>query len=1042
VRLRSWGQSLPSELETRLRWPGAEAGNPGRWRLSSGTKTGLLACTLLLSGFALGQAASPQAKEVVSGARDQATSIPLKTITSDTQTSDEEVSADAKRISLPSPQVSMAIESVSSDQSTAATQLAAAELPDAPRSSSANPENGLDANTFWPAPIQTIPPTRANYAVYAGNNVPVTVKGTPRRFLLDQKAIWTSPAHVRWHDAKWLIPLATATGLLIASDQHTMTDLIHTSPSGRHEASEVANAGVGVLAGIPALMFIGSNFTDAPHGRETSILSAEALADSLVVSEVLQYSTSRERPLVNNSRGLFFQGSGFSFPSNHSTAAWSLAAVLADEYPGVWSQLAAYTGATAVSMARVVGQQHFPSDVLVGSALGFLIGHYVYRSRHDASRTEEFRSADPRPYSPTGRPVAMPYTPGIATAAGGGQSAEAAGQNAATGATQAEDDQAAARLQAQTQTIQPRTDAAGSAGRATFTTGTVAGSPVTTQPLDQNSGTGTSAAVTVGESAAVTMYRPRPADEDPDKRGSVYVPMDSWVYPALTRLAGLGFVPSQSTLIRPWTRQECLRQVEEAEALITDQLVDRAGKANSTVEEGARMVGDLRREFARENEYFESLKLDSTYARDTTIAGHALMRSWDFGQTLDNDYGRPFVEGTNVISGASVAAVSGRFSFYVRDELQHSPGYSTYPQNVLDYIYGPSEGIDPVPLTGSINDVVRSRPLEMYAGVELGGYEFQFGKQEMYWGPTVDAPLAWSINAEPTYNFQLVSTRPHRLPGFLGDYGTWRVDLVMGKLSGHIHPARPWYNGQKITFNIGDNFEVGLTRWSIFAGVGSPLTLKNFLRNIFSFSSPLSGVDPGDRKSDVDFRWRLPGVRWITVYSDSYADDEPIPLDAPRRSVWMPGIYLSRIPGIPHVDFRFETPSTRMLAGDRGPVFQYINDHYVDANLNKNFFYGNSIGRDGRRYEGWTTYWFSGNTNLQFGYRQTQRSPLLLPGAGTQSDALMRSHVALGEHWSLGLFTQYERYYEPLLGGPQHNVTGQFELKWEPKGLKGTELAR
>lgn len=1028
ARPKGWGQSLLSQL--------------GRtWS----TKAGLLGCVLFLGGFA--QSQSVPDKSLASKANVAVN--PPEAQSADTPPDgnmccDVEIPLDGTQHLMPSPPVTATFEASLSGQSTAATQLASAELPDAPMAR--NSESRADVDTLWQVANQTMPPSQANYGKYAANNVPVTVKGTPKRFLLDQKAIWTSPAHIRWNDAKWLIPLATATGLLIATDQHTMNALIHTSPSGQHEASQVANIGVGVLAGIPALMFIGSNFTDAPHGRETSILSAEALADSLVVSEVLQYSTSRERPLVNNSHGLFFQGSGFSFPSNHSAAAWSLASVLAQEYPGVWSQLAAYTGATAVSVARVVGEQHFPSDVLVGSALGFLIGHYVYRARHDGSRTEEFRSADPRPYSPSGRSAPVTYTPGIAATTIAGKAASAtAGQTVISASTQEESDQAAARLQAETQTIQPRPEATGSEGNAPSSgaaaVGMNSGTATTAQIQDNGTGFATTG-TTVAEPMAVAIYRPRPADEDPDKVGSVYVPMDSWVYPALTRLAGLGFVPSQSTLIRPWTRQECLRQVEEAEALITEQLIDRAGKANATVEEGARMIGDLRREFARENEYFESLKLDSTYARDTTIAGHALMRSWDFGQTLDNDYGRPFVEGTNIISGASVAAVSGRFSFYVRDELQHSPGYSTYPQNVLDYIYGPSEGIDPPPLTGSINDVVRNRPLEMYAGVELGGYEFQFGKQEMYWGPTVDAPLAWSINAEPTYNFQLVSTRPHRLPGFLGDYGTWRVDLVIGKLSGHIHPARPWYNGQKIALNIGDNFEMGFTRWSVFAGVGSPLTIENFIRNIFSFTSPFSGVDPGDRKSDFDFRWRLPGARWITVYTDSYADDEPLPLAAPRRSVWMPGLYLARIPGIPHVDFRFETPSTRMLAGDQGPVFQYINDHYVDSNLNKNFFYGNSIGRDGRRYEGWMTYWFSGNTNLQFGYRQTQRSPLLLPGAGTQSDALMKSHVALGEHWSLSLFTQYERYYEPLLGGPQHNITGQFELKWEPKGLKGTELAR
>ncbi len=41
--------------------------------------------------------------------------------------------------------------------------------------------------------------------------------------------------------------------------------------------------------------------------------------------------------------------------------------------------------------------------------------------------------------------------------------------------------------------------------------------------------------------------------------------MDSWVYPALERLANMGYITTQSVGIRPWARKECLRQLREAE---------------------------------------------------------------------------------------------------------------------------------------------------------------------------------------------------------------------------------------------------------------------------------------------------------------------------------------------------------------------------------------------------------------------------------------------------------------------------------------------
>jgi membrane-associated phospholipid phosphatase len=94
----------------------------------------------------------------------------------------------------------------------------------------------------------------------------------------------------------------------------------------------------------------------------------------------------RERPTVDNAKGKFFQSSvgvDSSFPSMHSVIAWSSATVIASEYNGPLTQVAAYGLATGVSLTRVLSRQHFPSDVLVGSAVGWLIGRYVvHKHRH------------------------------------------------------------------------------------------------------------------------------------------------------------------------------------------------------------------------------------------------------------------------------------------------------------------------------------------------------------------------------------------------------------------------------------------------------------------------------------------------------------------------------------------------------------------------------------------------------------------------------------------------------------------------------------
>jgi len=110
-------------------------------------------------------------------------------------------------------------------------------------------------------------------------------------------------------------------------------------------------------------------------------LSGEALADSVVVDQVAKIIFRRERPLYNNAAGDFFSsspGKNNAFPSSHSMLAWTIAGVVAGEYPSKWVQLGTYSLATSVSLMRVLGQEHFPTDVLVGGAAGWLIGHYVF----------------------------------------------------------------------------------------------------------------------------------------------------------------------------------------------------------------------------------------------------------------------------------------------------------------------------------------------------------------------------------------------------------------------------------------------------------------------------------------------------------------------------------------------------------------------------------------------------------------------------------------------------------------------------------------
>jgi membrane-associated phospholipid phosphatase len=169
---------------------------------------------------------------------------------------------------------------------------------------------------------------------------------------------------------------------LITTDRITgdeMAEFNRQVPASRAISRVGSTYTLGAVAGT--FYLLGRKNNDA-RARETGILSAEAVVNSLLVSTALKGITQRVRPATGRERSEFFDG-GNSFPSGHSTHVWAVATVIASEYHDRRSvQIAAFATASAVSFARFAEHKHYLSDVLAGSALGYGIGKYVYHKRH------------------------------------------------------------------------------------------------------------------------------------------------------------------------------------------------------------------------------------------------------------------------------------------------------------------------------------------------------------------------------------------------------------------------------------------------------------------------------------------------------------------------------------------------------------------------------------------------------------------------------------------------------------------------------------
>ena len=322
----------------------------------------------------------------------------------------------------------------------------------------------------------------------------------------------------------------------------------------------------------------------------------------------------------------------------------------------------------------------------------------------------------------------------------------------------------------------------------------------------------------------------------------------------------------------------------------------------------------LRAEFADElsaieGKPVESIELSSVYTRITGIAGRPLNDN-NLGQTIVNDYGRPYQQGVNNVTGFTARAETGRFAFYVNGEYQHAPSALAYPLLTRQVLA--SVNLTSLQPGTPFPAVDQFRLLDTYVTARLLGQDISIGKQSLDWGPTQSGSAAISNNAEPFWMLRINRTEPYWIPGVSHLLGFFRFDNFFGQLSGHTeYPQGPYMYGNKMSFKpfaeieVGTHnrvypfkgIEIGFSRTVIFAGQNHvPLTFGSFWNSFTNFGAvsnevKLSRNDPGARFEFFDFSWRLGS--WVTIYIDMLTHDEITPLAAPRRSGLNPGLYLT-----------------------------------------------------------------------------------------------------------------------------------------------------
>ena len=526
--------------------------------------------------------------------------------------------------------------------------------------------------------------------------------------------------------------LSGFTAGLVVTDSDFNRSLSH-NPKTINRYNNISNASLAALVGGAGGMWLLGHARHNEHWSETGFLSGEAALNSLAVVVGMKYSFGRQRPDEGNGNGQFFH-SGVSFPSEHAAAAWSVAGVVAHEYPGTFTKILAYGLASLVDISRVKAQKHFPSDVVVGTVIGNLVAQNIYSRHHDTDL-----------------------------------------------------------------------------GGATWT--------------------------------SISQIFRGDGDHSPANQGSPYVPLDSWIYPAMDRLIGMGMITSGFSSVRPWTRSECTRMLGEA-----------SDKINEGPAEAQRVFGLLETEFQEDLEGANGVepyraRLESVYTRGTEISGEplSLNEGYTFGQTLINDFGRPYERGFNSVTGFSAWTTAGRWVGYVRGEYQHSPAAPPFSDSARSTIA--AVNLVPEPPATTVPSINQFQLLDAYVGLNFNNWQMTFGQQSLWWGPGNGGPMLFSNNAQPIEMFRINRITPLRVPLLSSLVGPARVEFFFGQFAGHqfllsplgfvgqygqfLNP-QPFIHGQLFSFKPTRNFEFAFFRTTVYGGPGYPLTFHHLISSLFT----------------------------------------------------------------------------------------------------------------------------------------------------------------------------------------------------------------
>lgn len=126
-----------------------------------------------------------------------------------------------------------------------------------------------------------------------------------------------------------------------------------------------------VNVGVPVGLLAGGIITDDKKMRQNALYVASSSAVNVLFTMLIKKVVKRPRPFLANVKiKAVYQPSHYSFPSGHTSTAFTTATALSQAYPKWYVVVPSYLWAGSVGYSRLYLGVHYPTDVAAGAVLG------------------------------------------------------------------------------------------------------------------------------------------------------------------------------------------------------------------------------------------------------------------------------------------------------------------------------------------------------------------------------------------------------------------------------------------------------------------------------------------------------------------------------------------------------------------------------------------------------------------------------------------------------------------------------------------------